>query len=92
MKRCGKACNGHVSPVYDLIDHFPLFPAASPQIDPRGLDILMPKEIGEESEIVKAFQKAFCEAVAEGVGIDDVGVDPVEAVSYTHLDVYKRQI
>lgn len=85
MKRCGKACNGHVSPVYDLIDHFPLFPAAPPQIDPCGLDILMSKEIGEESEIVKAFQKAFREAVAEGVGIDNVGVDPVEESEFLKL-------
>lgn len=85
MKRCGKACDGRVSPVYDLIDHFPLFPAASSQIDPRGLDILMSKEIGEESEIVKAFQKAFREAVAEGVGIDDVGVDPVEERKFLKL-------
>ena len=85
MKRCGKACDGCVSPVYYLIDYFPLFPAASPQIDPRGLDILMPKEISEESEIVEAFQKAFREAVAEGVGIDDVGVDPVEEREFLKL-------
>ena len=85
MKRCGKACDGRVSPVYDLIDHFPLFPAASPQIDPRGLNILMSKEIGEESEIVKAFQKAFREAVAEGVGIDDIGIDPVEECEFLKL-------
>lgn len=85
MKRCGKACDGHVSPVYNLIDHFTLFPAASPEIDPRGLDILMPKEIGEESNIVKAFQKAFREAVAEGVGIDDVGVDHVEEREFLKL-------
>ena len=85
MKRCGKACDGRVSPVYDLIDHFPLFPAASPQIDPRGLDILMSKEIGEESEIVKTFQNAFCEAVAEGVGIDDVGIDSVEECEFLKL-------
>ena len=85
MKRCGKACDGRVSPVYDLINHFPLFPAASPQIDPRGLDSLMSKEISEESEIVKAFQKAFCEAVAKGVGIDDVGIDPVEECKFLKL-------
>lgn len=85
MKRCGKACDGRVLPVYDLIDHFPLFSAASSQIDPRGLDILMSKEIGEESEIVKAFQKAFREAVAEGVGIDDIGVDSVEECEFLKL-------
>ena len=42
----------------------------------------MSKEISEESEIVKAFQKAFCEAVAKGVGIDDVGIDPVEESNF----------
>lgn len=45
----------------------------------------MPKEIGEESEIVKAFQKAFREAVAEGVGIDDIGVDSVEKCEFLKL-------
>ena len=75
----------YILPVYDLIDHFPLFSTASPQIDPCGLDILMSKEIGEESEIVKAFQKAFREAVAEGVGIDDVGIDPVEESEFLKL-------
>ena len=54
-----------ILPVYDLIDHFPLLMAAPPQVDPRGLDILMSKEIGEEREIIEAVQKAFREAVAE---------------------------
>ena len=45
----------------------------------------MSKEIGEESEIVKTFQKAFCEAVAEGVGIDDVGIDSVEECEFLKL-------
>ena len=45
----------------------------------------MSKEVGEESEIIETVQKAFREAVAEGVGIDNVGVDPVEEREFLKL-------
>lgn len=34
-------------------------------------------EVGKQGEIFEAFKEVFCEAMTEGVGIDDGGIDAV---------------
>jgi len=59
------------------INKIMLFRGSFSQIDPRGLYTFMPHEIGEKGDIVTLVQKTFRKSMAEGVRIDNRGIDMI---------------
>lgn len=58
-------------PVYDLIKYFLLFCTAAMKVYPGGLDAFVPQDVGEHGDVVAALDKASCEQMAEGMGIQN---------------------
>ena len=56
-------------PVYDLINDGSLFGRSFTEINAGGFDTFVSHKIGEESNVVAAFQEALCKAVTEGVWV-----------------------
>ena len=60
-------------PIYNLIDNPGLLRAAAPQINPSGLQALMSQKIRQQRDIPGIFDKIFGKAVAEGMGVHNLG-------------------
>ena len=52
-----------------------LFTARLAEIDARGLDALVPQEVGQQTQIGVNGQEVFGKAVAEGVGVHQGGIE-----------------
>ena len=52
-----------------------LFAARLAEIDARGLDALVPQEVGQQTQIGVNGQEVFGKAVAEGVGVHQGGIE-----------------
>ena len=73
---------GFLLPVYDLINDGSLFGRSFAEINAGGFDTFVSHKIGEESNVVAAFQEALCKAVTEGMRVNDHWVN---AISYCQL-------
>lgn len=54
-----------------------LFRGSFSQIDPRGLNTFMSHKIGKKGDIVTLVQKTLRKPMAEGMWIDNSGVDMI---------------
>ena len=68
---------GILLPVYDLIDDGSLLGRGFAEINAGGFDTFVSHKIGEESNVVAAFQEALCKAVTEGVWVYYHRIDTV---------------
>ena len=60
---------GSFLPVYDLIDDGSLLSRGFAEINAGGFDTFVSHKVGEESDVIAAFQEALCETVTEGVWV-----------------------
>ncbi len=65
------------SPIHDLVDEFFLLETGALEVDARGLHRGVPKQVGQQDKVVVFVEEVQGEEVAEGVGMDEVGVDAV---------------
>ena len=65
-------------PVYDLINDGSLFGRSFAEINAGGFDTFVSHKIGEESNVVAAFQEALCKAVTEGVWVYNHRVNAIQ--------------
>lgn len=68
---------GFLLPVYDLINDSSLLGRGFAEINASGFNAFMTHKVGEESNVVAALQEALCEAVAEGVWVNNHRVDTI---------------
>ena len=68
---------GFLLPVYDLINDSSLLGRGFAEINASGFNAFMTHKVGEESNVVAALQEALCEAVTEGVRVNDHRVDAI---------------
>ena len=60
---------GFLLPVYDLINDSSLLGRGFAEINAGGFDTFVSHKVGEESDVIAAFQEALCETVTEGVWV-----------------------
>ena len=68
---------GFLLPVYDLINDSALLSRGFAEINASGFNAFMTHKVGEESNVVAALQEALCEAVTEGVWVNNHRVDTI---------------
>ena len=68
---------GLLLPVYDLIDDGSLLGRGFAEINAGGFNAFMTHKVGEESNVVATLQEALCEAVTEGVWVNNHRVDTI---------------
>lgn len=68
---------GNVLPSNNFIDDSLLLAGSAAEIYARGLYAFVSHQVGQQGYVVELLQKVFGEAVAEGVRIDHLCVQPV---------------
>ena len=72
-------------PVNNFAENFCLLKTGSAQIDTGCFYAVMAKEIGKEGDITAAFNEISGKQVAEGVGIQDMGIQQIPSAKYLKL-------
>ena len=70
-------CVGMSLPVHEAVDKVALFAGGALEVDAGGFDGVVAEEVGEENDVVAFPEEVFGEEVAEGMGMDDGGVQSV---------------
>ena len=70
-------CKGMQLPVHQVVDEIALLAGGALEVDAGGFDGVVAEEVGEEDDVVAFPEEVFGEEVAEGMGVDDGGVQSV---------------
>lgn len=83
---------GSFLPVYDLIDDGSLLGRGFAEINAGGFDTFVSHKVGEESDVIAAFQEALCETVTEGVWVNNHRVDTIFKQVRSERTAYLRRV
>ena len=64
-------------PIYHMIHYFSLLGRGFTEINAGGFDTFVSHKVSEESDVVAALHEALCEAVTEGVWVNNHRVDTI---------------
>ena len=68
---------GFLLPIYDIIDDSSLLGRGFSEINAGSFDTFVSHKVGEESDVIAAFQEALCETVTEGVWVYNHRIDTI---------------
>ena len=64
-------------PIHNLINNQSLLRTAFPQIYPCGFNVFMPHKVCQQCDIIKAVKECFGEQMAEGMGVNNYGINVI---------------
>ena len=67
---------GFLLPIYDIIDDSSLLGRGFAEINAGGFDTFVSHKVGEESDVIAAFQETLCETVTKECGYTTTGSMP----------------